>query len=64
MTEWELTEGEIAKAIKESRRDTDRTYARYRAVGKAAQNKLLDWQIRNGFIDTDRAKKLQSNPKA
>lgn len=43
MEDRELTEGEIAKAIKESRKDPNRTYARYRAVGKAAQKKLLDW---------------------
>lgn len=42
-----LTEGEIARAIKESRKDENRTYARYRAVCKAQRDKLdAEWQER------------------
>ena len=51
MKEWELNEAEIAEAIKASRKDPNRTYARYRAVVRTGQEKLLNWLKDNGYID-------------
>ena len=56
MNERELTEKDIAVAIKNSRKDIDRTYCRYRAVGKEAQRKLLKWLIQKGYISPEKAK--------